>query len=118
MIIVRITMRVLPEKQKEVVQTLFSLTSSMEKETGCISYTIFGNMKDKDELCVFEEWEKREDLDDHLKSDIFGVLLGTKSLLSRSHGIHIYTVQQAEGMGAVLAARRKRGYRMLKEIKK
>lgn len=117
MIIIRITMRVLPEKQKEVVQTLLSLTSSMEEETGCLSYKIFSNMKDKDELFVFEEWVRREHLDEHLKSDIFGVLLGTKSLLSRPHGIYIYTVQQAEGMAAVLAARRKRGYRMLKEIK-
>jgi hypothetical protein len=89
----------------------------MEEQTGCLSYKIFGNMKDKDELCVFEEWEKHEDLDDHLKSDIFGVLLGTRSLLSRSHGINIYIVQQAEGMARVLAARRKRGHRMLKEIK-
>lgn len=110
MIILRITMRVLPEKQKEVIQTLLSLTSSMEREKGCLSYTLLGDMKDKNELCVFEEWENRERLDHHLKSDIFGVLLGTKSLLHQSHTIHIYTIQQAEGMTAVLAARPKTGF--------
>ncbi|MCF8062694.1 MAG: antibiotic biosynthesis monooxygenase [Deltaproteobacteria bacterium] len=107
MIIVRITMRVLPEKQKEVVQTLLSLTSPMKRETGCLSYTLLKGIKDKDELCVFEEWENREKLDHHLQSDLFGVLLGTKSLLHQSHSIHIYTIQQNEGMTAVLAARRK-----------
>jgi quinol monooxygenase YgiN len=108
MIVVRISMHVLPEKQQEVVQTLLSLMAPMETEAGCLGYTLLCDMKDKNRLCVLEEWENREKLDHHLKSDMFGVLLGTKSLLRQSHGIHIYTVQQSEGMNAVLAARGKR----------
>jgi quinol monooxygenase YgiN len=38
MIVVRITMNVIPEKQKEVVQTLLSMTGPMEKALGCLSY--------------------------------------------------------------------------------
>ena len=107
MIIVQITMQVLPEKQKEVVQTLLSLITPMEREVGCLSYALLCDMNDKNLIYVFEEWENREKLDHHLQSDMFGVLLGTKSLLHRSHGIHIYTVQKAEGTSAVLAARGK-----------
>jgi hypothetical protein len=101
-------MNVLPEKQKEVVQTLLSMIGPMEKELGCLSYSLLCDMKDHNLLSVLEEWENRENLDHHLKSDIFGVLLGTKSLLCNPHGIHIYTVQQAEGMNAVRAIRSKR----------
>ena len=108
MIVIRITMNVLPEKQKEVVQTLLSMVDSMEKEMGCLSYSLLCDLKDKNRLCVFEEWENREKLDHHLTSDMFGVLLGTKSLLCQPHGIRIYTVQQAEGMNAVATARSKR----------
>jgi quinol monooxygenase YgiN len=108
MIVVRITMNVLPEKQKEVVQTLLSMMGPMEKELGCLSYSLLCDMTDHNLLSVLEEWENRENLDHHLKSDIFGVLLGTKSLLCHPHGINIYTVQQAEGMNAVRAARSKR----------
>ncbi|MDZ7831472.1 MAG: antibiotic biosynthesis monooxygenase family protein [Desulfobacterales bacterium] len=108
MIVVRITMHVLPEKQKEVVQTLLSLMPPMEHEAGCLSYVLLFDMKDKNRLYVLEEWENREKLDHHLKSDLFGVLLGTKSLLKQAHGIHIYTVQKTEGIDAVLAARQKR----------
>ncbi len=108
MILVRITMNVLPEKQKEVVQTLLSMTGPMQGEMGCLSYSLLCDMRDKNFLCVVEEWENRGKLDHYLKSDMFGVLLGTKSLLSQPHGIHIYTVQQAEGMNAVRAARGKR----------
>ncbi|WP_054033112.1 putative quinol monooxygenase [Desulfatitalea tepidiphila] len=107
MIIVRIIMHVLPEKQKEVVQTLQSLMVPMEREAGCLSYALLCDMKNQNLLCVLEEWENRNKLDHHLQSDIFGVLLGTKSLLHRPHDIHIYTVQQSEGMNAVLAARGK-----------
>ena len=108
MIIVRITMHVLPEKQKELVQTLLSLMPPMKKKAGCLSYAILCDVNDKNLICVLEEWESRKMLDQHLKSDLFGVLLGSKSLLCHSHGIQIYTVQQEEGMKAVLAVRSKR----------
>ena len=108
MIAVRITMNVLPEKQKEVVQTLLSMMGPMEMELGCLSYSLLCDMKDHNLLSVLEEWENREELDHHLKSDIFGVLLGIRSLLCHPHGIQIYTVQQAEGMNAVRAVRSKR----------
>lgn len=108
MIIVRITMQVLPEKQKEMMQTLLSLMDPMEREPGCLSYTILYDMQDNNLLYVFEEWENRNKLNDHLKSDMFGVLLGTRSLLRHSHGIHIYTVQKTEGISSVVALRDQR----------
>jgi len=108
MIVVRIIMNVLPEKQKEVVQTLLSMMGPMKRQVGCLSVSLLCDMKDCNLLSVLEEWKNRENLDHHLKSDIFGVLLGTKSLLCRPHGIHIYTVQQAEGMNAVRTARGKK----------
>ena len=107
MIVVRITMHVFPEKQKELVQTILSMVESMEKAAGCLSFSLFSNMEDSNLLNLLEEWQTRKDLDQHLKSDIFGVLLGTKSLCAEPHEIHIYTIQQSEGMEAVHAARGK-----------
>ena len=107
MIVVRITMNVLPEKQKELVQTLLSRVGSMEMETGCLSYALYCNMEDQNLLNLLEEWQTRKALNQHLRSDIFGVLLGTKSLLIEPHGIHIYTIGQSEGMEAVHSARDK-----------
>jgi len=105
MIVVKITMNVLPEKQKELVQTLLSMIGSMEMEPGCQSYALFCNMEDKNILNLLEEWQSRKDLDQHLQSDMFGVVLGTKSLLIEPHGIHIYTINRSEGMEAVHTAR-------------
>ncbi len=105
MIVVRITMNVLPEKQKELVQTLLSMIELTEMEAGCLSFALFCNMEDKNLLNLLEEWQSRKDLDQHLQSDIFGVLLGTKSLLIEPHGIQIYTINRSEGMEAVHTAR-------------
>ncbi len=108
MIIVRISMQVLAEKHKEVLQTLLSLMGPMEREEGCLGFAFLNDIKEKTIFYVLEEWENRQKLDNHLKSDLFGVLLGLKSLLRQPHGIHIYTVEKAEGMNAVLSARSKR----------
>ena len=107
MIVVRITMHVLPEKQKELVQTILSMIEPMGKATGCLSYALFCNMEDKNLMNLLEEWQTRKDLDQHLQSEIFDVLLGTKSLLTEPHGIHIHTIHQSEGMEAVHTARAK-----------
>lgn len=107
MIFVRIAMNVLPEKQKELVQTILSMIGPMEKEAGCLSYALFCNVQDKNLLNLLEEWQTRKDLDRHLKSEMFSVLLGAKSLLFHPPQIQIHTVSHSEGMETVKAARGK-----------
>jgi len=73
-------------------------------------HQVKGRIKDitgKVSLNLLEQWKTRKDFDHHLRSEIFGVLLGTKSLLNKPHGIRIYTVHKSEGMEAVHTAREK-----------
>jgi quinol monooxygenase YgiN len=104
-IIIRITMNALPEKRTEVMQTLLSMIEPMGNVRGCRSCNIFRDIEDKNVFSLIEEWETREDLDDHLKSYRFCVLLGTKSLLCESPQIEIHTVSHSEGMEAINAVR-------------
>jgi len=108
MIIVRIIMNVLPEKQKEVMQTLLSMIESPGKDSGYLSYGIFCDIEDKNVFNLISEWETREDLNDHIKSYRFSVLLGTKSLLCEPPQIEIHTVSRSEGMEAIDAIKSKR----------
>ena len=108
MIIVRITMDVIPEKHLELTQTLLSMIEPAEKEAGCLSYAVFCDIEDKNRFSLLEEWKTREDLDRHIKSNRFGVLLGSKSLLCEPPKIQINTVSQSEGMEAIDAVRNKR----------
>ena len=109
MIVVRITMHVLPEKQLEVTQTLLSMIEPTGKEAGCLSYAVFCDIEDKNRFSLLEEWETREDMDHHIRSHRFGVLLGTKALLSKPPEIQIHTVSRSEGMETIHAARGSRG---------
>ena len=100
-------MNVLPEKQLEVMQTLLSMIEPTGKEAGCLGYTVFCDIEDKSQFSLLEECKTREDLDHHIRSHRFGILLGTKTLLCEPPKIQIYTVSQSEGMEAVAAVRSK-----------
>jgi quinol monooxygenase YgiN len=105
MIIVRIRMNVLPEKQKEVVQTLHSMIDKVGKEKGCMCYDVLCDIEGKAVFDLLEEWETREDLDRHIRSEEFTVLLGTKSLLANPMELKIHTVSHSEGVEVVNAIR-------------
>jgi quinol monooxygenase YgiN len=107
-IIIRITMNALTEKRTEVMQTLLSMIQPTENGRGCLSCHVLRNMEDKNVFSMITEWKNREDLDDHIKSDRFSVLLGTKSLLCEPQQIEIHTVSRSEGMETVNIARGKR----------
>ena len=105
MIVIKITMNAIPSKQLEMTQTLLSMIEPTEKEAGCIGYDVFRDTKDQNLFCLLEEWKTREELDQHIASHQFSVLLGTKVLLSEPLDIQIFTVSRSEGMDAVLSIR-------------
>ncbi len=107
MIVVRITMSVIPEKQLEVMQTLLSMIEPTGNEAGCIRYCVACDIKDKNCFSLLGEWDTRENLIQHLMSYRFGVLLGTRTLLCKPMEINIHTVSRSEGIETVVALRSK-----------
>ena len=110
MIIVKIILNVLPEKQLEFTQTLLSIVELTRKETGCLKYTVTCDIEDNNQFNLLEEWETREDIDNHIKSNRFGVLLGSKTLLRKPMDIQILTVSISEGIEAVTSLREKKSH--------
>lgn len=106
MIVVRTTLNVLPAKQLEVLQTLLSLTVPVGEEPGCISYCSYCDISDKNRFILLEEWESQKDLDHHIQSYRYSVLLGTKPLLSEPPRIQIHTISRTQGMEVIHAARK------------
>ncbi|MGA8181206.1 MAG: antibiotic biosynthesis monooxygenase family protein [Desulfobacterales bacterium] len=107
MVIVKIIMNALSEKRKEVLQTLLSMTEVIRQEKGCRCHQVFQCIEDENVFCLVAEWETREDLEHHMRSDTFGVLMGTKILLNEHQDIQIHTVLHTEGKGIVNAVRGK-----------
>lgn len=96
MILVKITMIVIPEKQKEVLQTLLAIIGPPGKGYGHLSHDILCDIEDNNVFYLLSEWKTRKALDHYLGSDTFRVLLGTKSLLFEPMTIQILTVTDAE----------------------
>ena len=76
-------MDALPEKYLEVKQTLLALIVPIRKMKGCLSHNIFLDIENDNGLSLIEEWESREDLDDHLQSEKFTLLMGIRYLMRR-----------------------------------
>ena len=108
MIIAKIIMNALPEKRKEIFQTLLSMIEAIRQEKGCRSCQVFRDIEDENVFNLVQEWETREDMEHHMRSDRFGVLLGTNILLKEQQNIQIHTISHSEGMEVVHAARGKR----------
>lgn len=81
MIVIIILMKVAPEKRKELSQTIISLKSSIETEAGCRRFELFQSMDDECVLGLLEEWQTKEDLATHMKSENRIVLQGAMNLL-------------------------------------
>ena len=92
MILVIIRMKVLAEKRKELSQTIVSLIDSLRKEEGCRRCDFCQSMEDENELSIFEEWDTREELNRHFKSERFRVLRGAMNLLRQPCEMVVHTI--------------------------
>ena len=91
-------MNVLAEKRVELSQTIASLTGSIRKEKGCRRCDFCRSVDDEDRLFLLEEWDTRESLMSHLKSEHFRVMRGAMNLLKEPYEKTAYTVTHPAGM--------------------
>jgi quinol monooxygenase YgiN len=105
MIETTIKMTVPVEKRKEILQTIKAILGPIRREHGCISCNCYVDVEDERVLFLEEEWKTRVDLDNHLRSDHFGVLNGAMRLLGAEPVIRFNTIASTAGLEAVKAAR-------------
>jgi quinol monooxygenase YgiN len=105
MIAATIKMTLPPEKRKEVLQTFKAMLASIRREQGCISCNCYVDLEDEEQICFREKWKSKEDLDAHLRSGNFGVLIGATKLLNKEPEFSFDTISSSAGAEAVKAAR-------------
>jgi quinol monooxygenase YgiN len=91
-------MNVLSEKRMELSQTLASLTGSIRMEKGCQRCDFCQSNEDENRLFLLEEWDTRENLMSHLKSEHFRVLRGAMNLLKEPYEMMLHTVFHPAGV--------------------
>jgi len=105
MIETTIKMTVPVEKRKEVLQTVLAILGPIRLERGCISCNCYVDAEDERVLFIEEAWTAREDLENHLRSDNFGILNGAMRLLRVEPDIRFNTIAATTGIEAIKAAR-------------
>jgi quinol monooxygenase YgiN len=94
-----------PEKRKEVLQTFKAILGPIRREQGCISCNCYVDVEAENIIFFKEEWKTSEDLDTHLRSVHFGVLIGAMKLLNKEPDIRFNTIASMAGAEAIKAAR-------------
>ena len=107
MVLSELSLSVIPEKRTEVSQTLASLAALIRRENGCRRCEFFLSGESQSGFEFIEEWQSRAEFEEHMRSHIFGILLGLAPLLRQPLAMRIYTVASAEGMEVVRRARRR-----------
>ena len=92
MILVIIRMQVIPEKRKELSQTIVSLIGSLRAEKGCLRCDFCQGVENVNELRILEEWDTWENFNNHLKSEHFKILRGAMNLLQEPYEMIVHTV--------------------------
>jgi quinol monooxygenase YgiN len=105
MIDATIKITVSPEKRKEVLQTFKAILGPIRREQGCISCNCYVDVEVENIIVFKEEWKTREDLDTHLRSVHFGVLIGVMKLLNKEPDFRFNTIASTAGAEAIKAAR-------------
>ena len=94
---ITINVKVLPEKRDEFLQTVRVLYRDIEKEKGFKRSALFQDVDDETRFNLNTTWEKREDLDNYLKSELYKILMGAVKVLGEHHEIHSYTAFREAG---------------------
>lgn len=102
---VAIKITVPPEKKKEIFQTFTALLAQIRREQGCLSCNCYVDVEAENSMYFKEEWQTSSDLNTHLRSVHFGVLLGAMKLLNKKPEIRINTITATAGAEVIKAAR-------------
>ncbi|MCM3871577.1 MAG: antibiotic biosynthesis monooxygenase [Pyrinomonadaceae bacterium] len=99
----RITVR--SENRTELDLTISTLLDLIRHEQGCRTYRCYGEIGDKNALILIGEWETRDAWSEHLKSDNFGVLIGSLKLLNDQSDVDFKLLAHVTGIEAVTRVR-------------
>lgn len=74
-------------------------------QPGCTSCRLYQDVNDSDAVFLVEEWETRKELEQHLKSDRYRIVLSLLDMSEKPPEFKLSTIQKTEGLEALEAIR-------------
>ena len=101
-----VDLKVAAGNRKEFSQTMDAIVNQIRSQTECVKATLCQDIEDETSFILLTEWTARKDLENYIRSDRFGVLLGAGCLLEHPLSMEILPFPNVAGTEAVLAMRR------------
>jgi len=76
-------------KFDEFIESLFSLSSGIRKEQGCLDFSLYRDIEKEDVYRVIGEWKTRQAMEKHFKQKLFPVLIGAAKVLGEDFKMNI-----------------------------
>ena len=105
MVIVTVQMKVPGGRRKDFLDSARLIIGPTKVQPGCISCRFYQDLDDPDAILFREEWESRENLDHHIKSETYRIILSLMELSVEPPEIKINTISKTEGLEAIEALR-------------
>ena len=106
MITVNLRVKVSHKRRQDFMNSARLILEPTKIQSGCISCRLYQDLDEPDAVFLVEEWESREKLDRHFKSEQYRIVLSLMEASDQFPEIKINTVSKIEGLEAIEAARR------------
>lgn len=92
-------------KNGELLRSCMALAEDTGQIEGCTSSGVTQSKQDKGLINLEQQWERRAQLNDYFRSDLFSALIGAVKLLGENIEITINSGRKEDGMAVVETAR-------------
>ena len=98
MIVSNLRMSVPREKKDDILRTLRMVTGPTRAHLNCISCRLYQDVDDENLISFVQEWESREALETHIRSDDYRKILAVMELASGPPEIKFVESLKTDGM--------------------
>jgi quinol monooxygenase YgiN len=105
---VMIHMTARPGKQMELLQAFTGLAAQIRQDERCTGLFFTQDVEHEDCFLFLEQWQTRQDMEAHFRTELFTVLLGGIHVLCTPPEIVVQTIVASEGKEAIESARKRR----------
>ena len=105
MIIVTLRIKVHRERRRYFMDSARLIVEPTRIQPGCISCRLYQDSDEPDVVLLVEEWESRKELDRHINSDQYRIILSLMEASDQFPEIKLNTISKTEGLEAIEAVR-------------
>jgi len=105
MILVTLSVFAPPGRREEMVEIFWMLLGPVRVEPGCIACGLYEAPCDNDSLLYVEEWDTPEQLERHMRSARYELLLAVMESSARPPVLRYHTVSGSKGLEYLQAVR-------------